>query len=255
MMNLTQLKYRELDKFLVVIFPIKTEVVVEIDGMVKTRNLYIFVGINMEGRRKFLTYGIDSNEDTEFWIQKFKNIARRGVEKVMYITLGEEKGKRAAQITFPGIKILPTAFTLIDKISPYYADTYKNKMPEEIRKLFICETKEEYEIARNQFMHRYEKDTIVKILLEKDIKEIEEVYEIPHNIRRLVFTFYFIRDYKRIMKKEMNKEKIIINKEEFMMRFEELITTWEKTMYVSKKEWLKIVDELILIDKEIVRYL
>ena len=131
-MNLTQLKYRELDKFLVVIFPIKTEVQVEVEGMIKTRNMYLFVGINTEGKRRVLTYGIDYNEDTEFWIQKFKNISRRGVGNVMYITLGEEKGKRAAQITFPGIKIVPTPFTLIDKISPYFADTYKNKMPEEI---------------------------------------------------------------------------------------------------------------------------
>lgn len=254
-MNLTQLKYRELDKFLVVIYTIKTEVQIEIDGMVKTRNLYVLVGINTEGRRKFLTYGIDNNEDTEFWLQKFKNIARRGVEKVMYITLGEEKGKRAAQITFPGIKILPTAFTLIDKISPYFADTYKNKIPEEIRKLYICKNKEEYEKAKEMFMYKYKESKIVKILLEKEIKDIEEIYEIPHNIRRIIFTFYFIRDYKRMMKKEMNKKKIITNKEEFMNIFEELITAWEKTMYVSKKEWIKILEELMQINKEIVRYL
>lgn len=33
-------------------------------------------------------------------MQQFKNISRRGTEKVLYITLGEEKEKRAAQLTF-----------------------------------------------------------------------------------------------------------------------------------------------------------
>lgn len=254
-MNLTQLKYRELDKFLVVIFVIRTEVQVEVEGRVKKRNMYMFVGINTEGRRRYLTYGVDYNEDTEFWIQKFKNISRRGVEKVMYLTLPEEKGRRAAQITFPGIKILPTPFTLIDKISPYFADTYKNKMPEEIRKLYILETREEYEKAKEMFMYKYKESKVIKILLEKDIKDIEEVYEISHNIRRLIFTYYFIRDYKRGFKKEMNKVKIIKNNEEFMSVFEEKIRSWEKTMCVSKKEWLKLLQEIIEIKEEIVRYL
>ena len=152
-MELTKLKYRELDSMYVVIYIIKTPVQLEVEERVKTRNMYTFVGINIEGKRRFLTYGIDINEDTDFWMQKFKNISRRGVEKAMYITLGDEKGKRAAQITFPGIKVVPNLFKLIDKTFPYFSDTYKNKMPEEIRKLYIYETKEEYKKELEGFMY------------------------------------------------------------------------------------------------------
>ena len=254
-MDLTKLKYRELDKLLVVIYTIKTPVQIELEGRVKIRNLYTFIGINIEGKRRYLTHGIDSNEDTDFWIQKFKNISRRGVEKVMYITLGEEKGKRAAQITFSGIKVVPNLFKLIDKTFPYFADTYKNKMPEEIRKLYICETKKEYNKELEAFMYKYADKEIVKILLEKDLKDIEKVYEISHNVRKIIFAFYFIRDYKKQVKKEMNKIKIIEDREEFMKKFEIIIERLETSMYVSKVEWLKVLKELMKEDKEIVRYL
>ena len=140
-MELKKLKYRELDKMYLVIYTIKTPVQLEVEGRVKTRNMYTFIGITVKGKRKYLNYGVDVNEDTDFWIQQFKNIVRRGTEKVMYITLGEEKGRRAAQITFQGIKVMPDLFRLIDKTFPYFSDTYKNKMPEEIRRLYICETK------------------------------------------------------------------------------------------------------------------
>lgn len=254
-MDLTKLKYRELDKLLVVIYTIKTPVQIELEGRVKIRNLYTFIGINIEGKRRYLTHGIDSNEDTDFWIQKFKNISRRGVEKVMYITLGEEKGKRAAQITFSGIKVVPNLFKLIDKTFPYFADTYKNKMPEEIRKLYICETKKEYNKELEAFMYKYADKEIVKILLEKDLKDIEKVYEISHNVRKIIFAFYFIRDYKKQVKKEMNKIKIIEDREEFMKKFEIIIERLETSMYVSKVEWLKVLKELMKEDKEILRYL
>ena len=72
---------------------------------------------------------------------------------------------------------------------------------------------------------------------------------------KVEYSTRFKRDYKRMMKKEMNKEKIITNKEAFMKHFEELITTWEKTMYVSKKEWIRIIEELMVINKDLVRYL
>ena len=240
-MDLARLKYRELDKAFVVIYAISTPVQIEIEGRVKTRKLYTFVGINIEGKRRYLTHGIDHNEDTDFWMQKFKNISRRGVEKVLYITLGEEKGKRAAQITFSGIKVVPDLFQLIDKTFPYFADTYKNKMPEEIRKLYTYETKEEYKKELQAFMYKYGDKEIVKILLENDLKNIEKVYEIPHNVRKV--------------KKEINRIKVIEEKEEFMRVFENQIEKWEAAMYITKAEWIKILEELMIEDKEVVRYL
>ena len=69
--------------------------------------MYTFIVITIQGKRKFLTYGIDVNYDTDFWMQQFKNILRRGTEKVLYITLGEENGKRAAQLTFQEVKVMP----------------------------------------------------------------------------------------------------------------------------------------------------
>lgn len=254
-MNLVQFKNRELDKFLVAVFVIKTEVQIETEERVRKRDMYLFIGMNEKGKRKYLTHGIDYNEDTEFWIQKFKNISRRGVEKIIYLLMDNVNGKRAAQITFPGVKISTTPFLIIEKVSPYFADTYKNKMPEEIRKLYICRDKEEYKRNVSEFMYRYEEKKIVTLLIEKDIKDIEKVYEISHNIRRLIFPFYFIRDYKKWFKREMNKKKIIKNADEFILFFEELLESWEKIMYVTKNEWMEILNELIETNEEIVRYL
>lgn len=67
-MELKKLKNRELDKKYVVIYTIKTPVQFEVNGRVKTRNMYTFIGITIEGKRKFLTYGIDINCDTDFFM-------------------------------------------------------------------------------------------------------------------------------------------------------------------------------------------
>ena len=66
-MNLTQFKKRELDNFMVII------------------------------------YGIKYKEDTEFWLQKFKELKRRGIDKALYmVTCDEEQAKRAPKLHFKG---------------------------------------------------------------------------------------------------------------------------------------------------------
>lgn len=78
-------------------------------------------------------------------------------------------------------------------------------MPEEIKRLYILETKEEYERELEAFMYKYIDKEIVKVLLENEIKTIEKVYEIPHNIRRVIYAFYYIRDYRKQVKKENSR--------------------------------------------------
>ena len=54
-MELKKLKYRELDRLYVVIYTIKTPVQLEVEGRIRTRNMYSFIGITIEGKRRFLT--------------------------------------------------------------------------------------------------------------------------------------------------------------------------------------------------------
>ena len=58
-MELKKLKYRELDRLYVVIYTIKTPVQLEVEGRIRTRNMYSFIGITIEGKRRFLTYGVN----------------------------------------------------------------------------------------------------------------------------------------------------------------------------------------------------
>lgn len=50
-MELKKLKYRELDKMYLVIYTIKTPVQLEVEGRVKTRNMYTFIGITLKNKR------------------------------------------------------------------------------------------------------------------------------------------------------------------------------------------------------------
>ena len=169
-MDLTQLKKRKLDKLLVVIYSIKTEVKVEYDGRVCSKQLYTLIGINILGKRVYLSHGINYREDTEFWFQKFKDIKNRGVERVLYFVATDYiQIKRALEINFNNIKIVESPFELIDKIMLYFSDNYNNVLPRDIRELYVLSTKEAYTKELLFFNEKYGDNEMVKILLNEKL--------------------------------------------------------------------------------------
>lgn len=254
-MNLTQLKRRELDNFLVMINVIKMEVKIEYNERVCIKNLYTFIGVNIYGKKIYLTYGINYNEDTEFWLQKFKELKRRGVDDVLYIVTPDiELSTRAAQITFSGIKVLETQFELIERISKYFPDNYSNKIPSDINNLYLCLDKETYKENLKFFYENYEDVKIIKLLLKDRLNDIGKYYDISYNIRELLFPYYSTRDYKKRLLTANNKEKIITDLDNFYNKFLDMIINQEKIMCLNKSKWLEIINEIR--DLEVVkRYL
>lgn len=249
-MDLMEFKRQELPSFLVGIYVIKTEVKVEYNESIKTKNLYTFIGTTLQGRRLYLTYGINYKEDTEFWLQKFKDLKRRGVNEVLYITTPDIKqAKRAAEITYFNVKILESQFELIDKINKYTGTGYTNHIPRDISKLYIYETKERYQEELCIFNENYKEYKIIKILLEEKLKEIENYYKFSYNVRRVLFPYYHARDYKALVKKELRKRKIIRTEKECYEILSSVLETQESHMIFPKKEWLKIMEELSEIEK------
>ena len=57
------------------------------------------------------------------------------------------------------------------------------------------------------------------------------------------------------VKKEMNQVKIIEDKDLFMNKLEGEIEKMEKAMYLTKVEWMKVLNELLKEEKEVVKYL
>ena len=53
----------------------------------------------------------------------------------------------------------------------------------------------------------------------------------------------------------MNQVKIIEDKDLFMNKLEEEIEKMEKAMYLTKVEWMKVLNELLKEEKEVVKYL
>lgn len=245
-MNLTQFKRRLLDSFLVTINITKMEVNVEYEERICQKNFYTFIGINIYGKRVYLTYGIDYKEDSEFWLQRFKDIKGRGVETVMYlVTQNVQILKRAAEITFRDIKIIESNFEIIDRVNKYFPDDYDNRFPSDVTNLYRCKDKTLHEEALINFKEKYKEVKLIELLLKEKLNLIKNNYELSYNVRNLLFTYYNIRDYRSMIKRENSKIGAIKDINELFSGILDVIEKHEKAMYLTKADWLELLEELI----------
>ncbi len=201
-MDLTQFNRRKLDNFLLSINVTRMEVIVEHNERICKKNFYTFIGINIYGKRVYLTYGIDYNEDTEFFLRSFKDIRARGVDTVLYLVSQDLKlCKRAAEVTFAGVKVLKSNFELIDRVHKYLSNNYSNNFPADVTKLYTCENLKLHEEELKYFKEKYEDIKIISVLINEDLDLIKRVYNLSHNKRKLLFTYYNVRDYSRLIRK------------------------------------------------------
>ena len=244
-MDLTQFKRRKLDSFLLSINVTRMEVNVLYDERICKKNFYTFIGINIYGKRVYLTYGIDYNEDTEFFLRSFKDIRARGVDTVLYLVSQALKlCKRAAEVTFAGVKVLKSNVELIDRVNKYLPNNFSNKFPADLTNLYTSESLEKHEEDLKYFKEKYKEIKIINILINEDLDLIKRIYNLSYNKRKLLFTYYNVRDYRRLIRKENNKGEIIKCEDDLFNGILEAITSHEKYMYPVRAQWLEILEEL-----------
>lgn len=211
-MKITQLKRRQLDAFIFVLYQVKTKVTVTYNDRLCTKDAYSIFGVDSYGHRKLLNFGINFKENSEFWLNIFNDIKNRGVQKILFmISMDNKHSTRAAQINFPGIKILDSPYLLIDKIQPYFTDSFTNTMPINIRDLYLCDNLISYKDKLDSFNVLYSDYSIVSLLLEKNLLDIENLYNLDYNTRKLLFSLHFIREFKQQFKSKMNKLEVVHN--------------------------------------------
>lgn len=100
-------KKRELQKFYITLTVLDVPSYVMKGGIKTKETLYVFIGLDLYGRRElaFITY--EKEKDTRFWYEKFELLKERGLSGVLYASMPSNTPlKRALKASFEGITII-----------------------------------------------------------------------------------------------------------------------------------------------------
>jgi len=76
------------------------------EGRVRSKAVYVVVGINDEGVKEILGFWIDETESTSFWYKVLNDLKSRGVEDVLIVSVDNLKGiEKAIKGVYPKAEV------------------------------------------------------------------------------------------------------------------------------------------------------
>lgn len=251
-----ELNKRNLDKCYFSIMCFSTKIFMKDgDNNINSKDMYTFYGCNLLGVRKFIGNVVSDEfsktSDRYNYLLKLKN---RQLEQVLYVVLPNNNNlKDAFRLAFKDCEIFISCFEAIDKLFKYYTSSFTSNIYKVIKDIYLSETIDDYEIAVTKFKEIYGNSQFILDLLSSDIKNAKFYYSYDYILRKHIFSFYFYRDtVKRLTVKSHLKDSFN-NSDEFTELLIDIIKTNEKKMYAPKIEWIKVINTIYPIKKDLIK--
>lgn len=159
-------------------------------GPVKTKAVYLALGINLEGEKELLGLWIGENEGAAFWHGVFTELAARGVQDCFIACVDGLKGlPEAIESVFPKTLV---QLCLVHKVrgSLRFVPWKERKLvAKDLRAIYAAATLAEAESALERFAQRWdEKYPAISPSWRADWQRLTVFFDYPPEIRRVIYT-------------------------------------------------------------------
>ncbi|MCD6443087.1 MAG: IS256 family transposase, partial [Thermotogae bacterium] len=160
------------------------------EGRVRSKAVYVVVGINDEGVKEILGFWIDETESTSFWYKVLNDLKSRGVEDVLIVSVDNLKGiEKAIKGVYPKAEVQKCVVHQIRNSLKNIPWKEKKEMAKDLKKIYQSPTeelaKEEFEGFKEKWGNRY---GYVVRSWEENWEGLMSYYKYPYEMRKLIYT-------------------------------------------------------------------
>lgn len=225
---------------------------VKIDGKSKKIAIYVMLGINIQGVKEVLGIWVgDGSESSTYWTNIFYEIKGRGVEEILYLSMDGLCGlKDGLECVYPETITQRCVVHLVRNIYKICNKKEAKEIISDYKKIYqadsLMEAKEMYKIFIDKY--KKQKNVIDKVTL--NIEHIYSLFEVPEEIRKVIYTTNPIESLNSALRKVTNGKGMFENKDSLMRVLYLRIVDLEKKWSTGTKNWKKIIEQLVEIHED-----
>lgn len=243
--NLLDLQKRKLQTSYIVWFVFAKDVKVRVSSCIEVKTLYTIYGIDQLGDRQVLGVFFDNNQDNRFWLEIFEDFKARNAQNVLFIVTPNNRNlERCVKIVYNGIKVVHSPNDVTESITKYFSDRPSRKLKISCKNLFLAKDLKDFELELQFFKDNYMNNKVILMLLERKELEIKDFYQYPYDIRKLLYPYYAIHEFKKFLNKLNTLENLCSNINEIIEFCLPYINHFETGRTHYKAEWLNLVSLL-----------
>ncbi|TLS65167.1 IS256 family transposase, partial [Mariprofundus erugo] len=138
---------RPLNRLYPIVYMDCIHVKVRHDGMVRTKAVYLALGVNMSGEKELLGIWIAQTEGAKFWLQVVTELKNRGVQDIFIACVAGLKGfPEAIEAVFPKTAIQLCIVHMVRYSLNFVSWKMRKEVAADLRAIYAAATAEEAEL-------------------------------------------------------------------------------------------------------------
>lgn len=215
------------------------------NGVKEDDTFYTIIGTNIKNIKHTLYLTHNKNNDIRMWLDIFETFKNRGIQEILFLSSADDKNiKKALRIAYPNAKYMKSLIELSYIFYTYSVERHCEKIHNDIKKLFISETLETFADMKKEFDDTYN-NPIHNKLKEMHLSNVENVYKIPFEIRKMIYSVNKNMEHFYTLKKYFN-ERVFKNLDDLYDQLSNEVITDFYFYSFNRRQWISILNELML---------
>lgn len=219
------------------------------DGIKSVKKaFYVIIGIDINGMKDVLGIWCDKTESASFWSSVFEDLKVRGVEDILYTTSDGIAGfKGSLESAFPKTQAQRCVVHLTRNLFQISPKKQAKEIVAGFKKIYSSPSLDAALLELENFKKEFASLPRVVEKVEDDMELITPLFELPSEIRRVIYTSNAVESVNSALRKVTNGKGCFSTESSvyklFFLRIRDLKEKWKRPI----KDWNKIELQLIQI--------
>lgn len=224
-------------------------------GVACNKPVYVILGIDVEGKRSIIDISMSDKSSAEtksFWLSRFDALKQRGLKDLLFVSMdgvsGLEAGVRAL---FPDAIVQRCVVHLVRNSLHLVSRKDRDSWCAAVRKIYTAINEEAARNAIEELKQRWPNNqAATHFIEERFLSHILPLFELPSDVRKIVYTTNSIEAVNSSLRKVINKgvfgsEKSAVSKI-YLRACKHLNPNWSSRAIFG---WSRVLNQLIICDK------
>lgn len=177
------------------------------EGAVKTKAVYVALGVNLLGEKELLGLWVSATEGAKFWLAVFTELRQRGVQDCFVACVDGLAGlPEALETVFPQTQVQLCIVHKVRQALRYVVWKERRAVARDLRAIYGTSTLEEAEEALEQFALTWDSHyPTISTSWRRDWARLTVFFDYPPDIRKVIYTTNAIESLNYSLRKVLKK--------------------------------------------------
>jgi len=219
------------------------------EGPVKTKAVFLALGINLEGEKELLGLWMNEAEGAKFWLSVFNDLKSRGVEDCFIACVDGLKGlPEAIEAVFPRTQVQLCIVHKVRGSLKYVPWKERKEVAADLRAIYGAATLTEAEQALERFSARWDgKYPAISPSWRADWQRLTVFFDYPKEIRKVIYTTNAIESLNYSLRKVLKNRGAFPNDESIMklmfMALQNVAKKWTRPI----RDWTAALNQFVIL--------